>query len=133
MRYLVFLLFSFSFSSYAFSQDTTITNFECEMPVIYDLPEVDPMFPGGQDSMMTFIGKNFVIPSIGVCGTWTVYIDFVINTDGSLTDIKILKGSGTVLDEEALRVVKLMPNWIPAQHGGKVVRSRYALPIRITV
>jgi TonB family protein len=134
MRYIIFLLFSFSLAIQSIAQDTTIIVISCGDDNISEIPEIDPMFPGGMDSMMTFIAKNFVMSGTCVCGSWTTYEGFIVNTDGSLCDIKILKGSDMlILDNEALRVVQSMPNWIPAQDDGKVVRSRFVVPISVTI
>ncbi len=131
MRYIFSILFSVLVSAQSFAQDSTITVISCGESDLCILPEIDPMFPGGMDSMMTLIGKNFVIPGTCVCYSAVIYVGFIVNTDGSLTNVEILKGSETDLDDEAVRVVKLMPNWIPAQNNGQIVRTQYIIPFRI--
>ena len=65
--------------------------------------------------------------SAGVSGR--VFVSFVVNTDGSLTDVAVLKGIGFGCDEEALRVVRQMPRWKPGKQSGRAVRVKYNLPI----
>jgi protein TonB len=132
MHHIFSILFSFLLSAQSFAQDSTITVISCgEASDIYTTTEIDPMFPGGVDSMMNFIAKNFVIPGTCVTYSFIIYVGFIVNTDGSLTDVKILKGSETALDDEAIRVVQLMPKWIPGQVGGVIVRSRFVIPFSI--
>lgn len=91
-----------------------------------------PSFPGGEQAMFQFIMQNMKYPAEalqnGVEGT--VAVQFVVNKDGSLSDIKLLKDIGAGCGEEALRVVKLMPRWAPGQHLGHPVRVQYTLPMR---
>jgi protein TonB len=63
----------------------------------------------------------------------TVYITFVVDTDGSLLYIRVLRGIGGGCDEEALRVVRLMPKWVPGKQGGKAVKVQYTLAVRFTL
>ncbi|GAB3703325.1 energy transducer TonB [Spirosoma flavus] len=97
--------------------------------------EQQPEFPGGMDALRSFLGKNLKYPraaaSAGVSGR--VYISFVVNTDGSLTDVQVLKGVGFGCDEEALRVVNKMPAWRPGKQSGRTVRVKYNLPITFTL
>ena len=90
-----------------------------------------PEYPGGQDQMVQFIQQNVQYPEISreneVEGK--VYIRFVVDIEGSLTDIKILKGVDEHIDAEALRVVQAMPKWSPGTQKGKPVRVTFTLPI----
>lgn len=103
-------------------------------PVV-DFAEVDPQFPGGDDAMAQFIQANVVYPEksreMGEQGT--VYVQFVVNADGSISDVIVLKGVSDLLDAEAMRVIKLMPNWKPGFQNGKPVRVRYQIPIAFTI
>ncbi|MEZ4806260.1 MAG: energy transducer TonB [Flavobacteriales bacterium] len=94
--------------------------------------EVMPEFPGGSEALFKYMGKHVTYPEEaienGVQGT--VYVSFVIESDGRINEVKVLRGIGSGCDEEALRVVKSMPNWIPGTQRGKPVRVRYNLPIR---
>lgn len=96
------------------------------------ITEEMPSFPGGQEAMMKYIGKNFKYPKeavdSGIQGT--VFVTFVVERDGSITGVKTLRGIGSGCDEEALRVVQSMPKWIAGKQRGKEVRVQYNLPIR---
>nr|WP_051590591.1 energy transducer TonB [Flavobacterium daejeonense] len=92
--------------------------------------EVKPTFPGGINEFYQFIGKNFQTPKVeGLKGK--IYITFVIEKDGSVMDIKILRDIGYGTGEEAVRVLKECPKWNPGIQNGKVVRVLYSLPINI--
>jgi TonB family protein len=90
-----------------------------------------PTFPGGDNALFTFIGKHIVYPEnakkSGVQGK--VYVEFVVDKGGSVKEIKISKGIGAGCDEEAVRVIKLMPKWNPGKDKGKVVNVKIVLPI----
>jgi len=98
---------------------------------IIDKPDIMAEFPGGARAFGAFLQKNMVYPSAAnqanVGGK--VYVQFVVNTDGSIQDVQILKSVGFGCDEEAIRVIKLAPKWIPAKQLGRSVRSRFTLPI----
>lgn len=104
----------------------------------YDIPESDvvmfadvmPEYPGGTNAMFDFIRKNVKYPESakekGIEGR--VYVNFVIDKDGSISDIKVLRGLCKEIDEEAVRVVKAMPKWNPGMQDGEPVRVQYMLP-----
>jgi TonB family protein len=91
-----------------------------------------PEFPGGQDALMKYVAKSIKYPDdaleSGIHGT--VFVSFVVETDGRITEVKVLRGIRGGCDEEALRVMKGMPSWKPGKQNGKLVRVRYNLPIR---
>jgi protein TonB len=92
--------------------------------------EVKPDFPGGLDKFYKFIGKNFQTPEEeGLSGK--IFVTFVVEKDGSLTDIKVLRDIGYGTGKEALRVLKSCPRWNPGEQNGKKVRVLYSLPITI--
>lgn len=95
------------------------------------IPEEMPSFPGGVMALMEFLQKNVKYPveaqKKGVQGR--VLVSFVVEKDGSLSEIKTVKSVDPLLDEEALRVVKSMPNWTPGKQKGKAVRVKYNVPI----
>ena len=107
-----------------------------EDPIIDDTPvvvaEEKPEFPGGEDALYKFLYKNLNYPVMAresnVQGT--VYIMFVVEKDGSITNIRIGRGIGAGCDEEAVRVIQLMPNWKPASKFNRPVRFSYTLPVR---
>lgn len=94
--------------------------------------EVMPEYPGGQQAMFAYIGKELKYPEAAIESNveGAVVISFVVERDGSIGDVKVLRGIGFGCDEEAVRVVKSMPNWTPGQQGGKAVRTSFNLPIR---
>lgn len=92
--------------------------------------EVKPDFPGGLDKFYKFIGKNFQVPEEeGLKGR--VFVTFVVEKDGSLTDIKVIRDIGYGTGKEAIRVLKSCPRWNPGEQNGKKVRVLYSLPITI--
>jgi protein TonB len=103
---------------------------ETEAPFV--IVEQMPQFPGGEKEMMNFIRSHLKYPvlaqEMGVSGT--VIINFVVDKTGSITNIIITRGIGSGCDEEAIRVVKLMPKWTPGRQGGRTVRVSYNLPFR---
>jgi len=90
-----------------------------------------PEFPGGHREFVKFISKNVeyleIAREYGIEGT--VYVGFVVEADGSITQVNVARGLFKPLDEEAVRVVKLMPAWKPGKQKGKPVRVRYKVPI----
>ena len=90
---------------------------------------------GGQDAMVDYVAKSIVYPekakADGVQGK--VYVQFVVETDGSIADATLMRGIGGECDDEALRVVKSMPKWQPATFKGKPARSKYVMPIYYTL
>lgn len=99
---------------------------------IFIVVEEEPQFKGGADALYEYLAKNMKYPKIAVESNiqGTVFVTFVIETDGSITDVKLLKGIGGGCDEEALRVVKNMPRWYPGKQRGVPVRVQYNLPVR---
>ena len=99
--------------------------------VVEDMPE----YPGGNKALYAFMGQNIKYPQDakdkGIQGT--VYVSFVVEKDGSVSHVKILRGVSKSLDSEAMRVVKTMPNWKPGKQRGKAVRVQYNLPIKFTL
>ena len=92
--------------------------------------EVKPDFPGGIDKFLTFVGKNYTPPEEeGLKGK--VYVTFVVEKDGSLTDIKVLRDIGYGTGKEAIRVLNKSPKWTPGEQNGKKVRCTFSLPISI--
>ena len=113
------------------SEITDIKVKQMDNDSIYNTVEVMPEFPGGMDQMAKYLSENIKYPEgakdKGVSGR--VFIGFVIEKDGSVSNAEVMKGIGGGCDEEALRVVKAMPNWKPGTMKGKPVRVHYTLPI----
>lgn len=102
---------------------------------IFMVVEDSPTFPGGEGEMMRYISNNIEYPQMekenGIEGQ--VVVNFVVNEDGSISNIKILKGITKGLNEEAKRVIKTMPKWEPGEQRGKPVKVRVNLPIRFSL
>lgn len=98
---------------------------------VFNMVEQMPAFPGGQGELMHYFAKNINYPTIaqenGTQGR--VILQFVVEKDGSITDVKVVRGVDPYLDKEAVRVVKEMPKWIPGKQNGKAVRVKYTVPV----
>jgi hypothetical protein len=99
---------------------------------IFMIVEQQPQYEGGYEAMMHFIKKTMKLPSGMKKGgiDVTVFVTFVVAKDGSLQDIKIYRGSRPDVNEEAVRIIRLMPKWRPGMQNGKPVLVRFILPIR---
>jgi protein TonB len=102
-----------------------------EAKPVFTIVEEMPSFPGGEAERNKFLAENIVYPQQatenGIQGT--VYVSFVVDSKGNVTDVKVLRGIGGGCDEEALRVVKMMPQWHPGKQNGKLVRVLFNMPI----
>ena len=101
----------------------------------FTIVEQQPEYPGGLVALRTFLGNNLKYPRAAVASgiSGRVYVSFVVNTDGSLTDLQVIKGIGFGCDEEAVRVMQKMPHWRPGKQSGRAVRVKYNLPISFTL
>ena len=108
---------------------------EVEETEIFTVVEENPGFPGGDEARIKFLQSNMKYPTMaresGIQGK--VYVTFVVEKNGNVTDVKILRGIGGGCDEEAIRVVKSMPKWNPGKQRGKNVRVQFNLPIQFTL
>ena len=99
--------------------------------VIVDVAEIMPEFPGGTAALMKYLGTNIKYPTIaqenGTQGR--VIIQFVVERDGTISDVHIARGVDPYLDKEAVRVVQSMPKWIPGKQNGKAVRVKFTVPV----
>jgi len=102
---------------------------------VYLVVEEMPEFPGGEEERMKFLANNIKYPEKarenGIQGT--VYVNFVIEPDGSISNIKIRRGISKELNEEVIRVIKLMPKWIPGKQRGIAVRVSYNMPVKFSL
>lgn len=98
---------------------------------IFVIVEEMPSFPGGDVKMMEYLAKNIKYPQMaresGIQGR--VFINFVVEPDGHVSNVKVIRGIGGGCDEEAVRVVKAMPKWKAGKQRGKAVRVSYNLPV----
>jgi len=102
---------------------------------VYAVVEKQPSYPGGDDARVAFLGQNIKYPEQatknGVQGK--VFVTFVIEADGSISNVKVLRGIGGGCDEEAVRIISIMPKWNPGMKNGKAVRVQFNLPIKFTL
>ena len=101
----------------------------------FDVVEEMPVFPGGMQGMINFLSENISYPKDAqetkISGR--VIISFVVEKDGSVSEVQTVKPLYPSLDEEAVRIVKNMPNWIPGKQKGQTVRVKYTLPISFSL
>ena len=98
---------------------------------VFDVVEVMPSFPGGQGALFEWLSKNIKYPVVaeenGVQGR--VIVTFVVERNGSITDVQVVKSVDPSRDKEAVRVVKAMPHWIPGKQNGSAVRVKFTVPV----
>ncbi len=109
-----------------------------EKPVveeIFDVVEEAPEPMGGMQALYDYLGKEVKYPQMAMDNNiqGKVYVQFVVEKDGSINDVNVVKGVHNTLDKEATRVVKAMPKWKPGKQRGKAVRVRYTIPINFTI
>jgi len=99
------------------------------------IPQFMPEFPGGLSQLYAFMGKNIKYPQLAketnIQGT--VFVNFIVEKDGSISNVTILRSIGGGCDEEAIRVVQAMPKWKPGMQMGEPVRVSYNLPVKFTL
>jgi len=102
---------------------------------IFTSVEQAPAFPGGLEAFYKYLGKNIRYPAVARENNTQgrVIVNFVCERDGSLTDIKVVRGIGDGCDEEAIRVIKASPKWSPGIQNGRPVRCSYTVPIAFTL
>lgn len=100
-------------------------------PKVFDTVEQMPEYPGGMQAMIEFLQANMKYPENAAKQKveGRVMVQFVVETDGSVTDVHVAKQVFPSLDAEAIRVVQAMPKWTPGKDKGRVVRVKYNLPI----
>ena len=104
---------------------------EIQPTLMGDVVEQMPSFPGGSQALLNYLSEHINYPEgyEEICIQGRVVITFVVEKDGSLSDITVVKSLEKAFDEEALRAVKSMPKWIPAMQNGELVRAKYTVPI----
>lgn len=113
----------------AISKNTRDTN------MVFDVVEENPEFIGGMEGLGKFLQENLKYPEAAKKANYSgkVYTSFIVNTDGTTTNFEVLKSGEFGCNEEALRVLKLVPKWIPGKSKGKTVRSRFIVPINFAL
>ena len=108
---------------------------EVEEQRIFQIVEEQPEFPGGEEARLRFLRDNMNYPMMareaGIQGT--VFVTFVVERDGSITNVEILRGIGGGCDEEAIRVTRMMPRWKPGKQRNRPVRTQFRMPIRFAL
>lgn len=121
--------FTFTLSEHLFEQLIDIAT--SEVDTVYQIVEEMPKFPGGEKALMDYVSNNVKYPeeakNKNIAGR--VFVSFVVEKDGSIGEVKVLRGIGGGCDEEAVRVIKEMPKWKPGMQKGKPVRVNYMMPI----
>ena len=138
MKQLLCLILLFA-STESFSQEEpTPVKQTAPQPIVPEYKEEkivvsdkEPEFPGGAEALYQFMSDNLHYPESAIKNgeAGRVFVQFTVEVDGTLSDVKIMRGVSEALDAEALRLVKKMPLWIPGETNGKKVRVRYNLPI----
>jgi protein TonB len=148
MKKIIIFQFVFFAVNFSFAQRGTIKvdKAEKQQPKIdtsattgystsFMLVQLIPQYPGGYSELIKFIKSNLVYPKsaaeAGISGT--VYVSFVVEKDGSISNVRIQKGIFPDCDKEAIRVVSLMPKWTPGKENGKIVSMRCSLPIKFKI
>lgn len=102
---------------------------------IFSFVEVMPSFEGGDQELLRYLGDNLKYPKIAidVNAERTVYLQFVVEADGNIAEVTVLRSVFEHLDQEAIRVIKAMPKWLPGRQNGKSVRVLYTIPIKFDI
>ncbi|MDG2342959.1 MAG: TonB family protein [Flavobacteriales bacterium] len=115
--------------------DLNITDSDLVIEQIFEVVEQNPQFVGGMKKLYEYLSKNIKYPEVakenGIQGK--VFVQFIICKDGKIESAKIVKGIHSSINNEALKVVKSMPNWIPGKQRGVPVKTRFTLPIKFRI
>ncbi|MDR1793010.1 MAG: energy transducer TonB [Bacteroidales bacterium] len=124
---------SSKFDEIVFVEDTKVE--EVHEMEIFKVVEEEPAFPGGEEARIKFLKDNIVYPKIAreTNQEGTIRVGFVVERDGSITHVKVLRGESPALCEEAIRVTKMMPKWKPGKQRNKAVRVEFSMPITFTL
>ena len=95
--------------------------------------EVQPEFPGGAEGFAKYVQRNFRTPEVDSDLKGRVFVEFVVEKDGTLTDVKVVRDLGYGTGAEAMRMLKNAPKWRPGEQNGKKIRVRYSLPILLDI
>ena len=129
MKTTLFLfLLTFTVAFAASAQDT-------EKGKVYSEVEVMPQYPGGQEALFKFISENVTYPQNAHKNNieGKVFVQFIVDKKGAVTNAKVVRGVDPDLDKEALRVINLMEKWTPGKNKGKTVKVKYTIPINFAL
>jgi len=138
MKHILSITLLFFCSSFSFGQQNEVINDTCISVfdksinrTIYEHVSIMPEFPGGEDSLFAFAGKNFVYPSIEAHVEGKIITSFIIESDGQITNKKIVSGLYKDIDDNVLKLIDKMPRWNSGLCNGKKVAVRYIFPFLI--
>jgi len=117
-------------------QQPEITQQDTTKNKVYNVAGLDklPEYPGGMEAFRSYIGKNYIVPDVDKDMNAKIFVSFIVEKDGSMTSIKVLRDPGYGMGDEAVRVIKTIDKkWTPGVYQGEKVRASYTLPIAINV
>lgn len=131
MKPILLLLFGLFIAQMGQAKNATSDTLQAEQ-AFFEIVEQMPVFPGGQAAMLKFIYQNQRYTDIALKEKieGTVIVEFIVEKDGSLSNIKVLKDIGGGCGNEAVRIVKLMPKWEPARQRDIPVRCKMRIPVK---
>jgi len=127
MKYLFFLIILIPFSISTKAQ----TNPDSLEVLIWSLENM-PQFPGGYDSLNSFIRQNINWKKIKGCGEGRVFIKFIVDEEGTISEPEVVKGISKEFDNEAIRIFKLLPKWKPGLQNGMALKVQMVYPVRFS-
>jgi Gram-negative bacterial TonB protein C-terminal len=130
MKKIIYCFIVLFLIQYSFSQ--TAVYEVPKTPLTYDLVEVRPEFPGGYLEFLKFISSNYKLPEVESL-SGAVKVSFVIDELGKITNIKVIKDLGNGTGEEAIRVLKMCPKWLPGENENQKVSVAMTIPINIQI
>lgn len=119
--------------------DWDFSEYDFDPPVetneVFNFPQLMPSFPGGDKAMADYLRKKLMVPEKAKANriSGTVFISFIVEKDGSISNVEVMKGIGAGCDQEAARVVASMPKWNPGMQGNQPVRVACRIPIRFKI
>ena len=111
--------------------EKSFTNQNETYVIVEDMPE----FPGGEKALLTYITENVVYPEEAKKKNieGTVYVNFVVNSEGKVQDVATIRGVDPIIDQEAIKVIEIMPEWKPGRQGGNPVNVSIQVPIKFQI
>lgn len=135
-KQIIIIVLLITSSSFLFSQNTDQKNqTKAKRKGVFEKVDKMPEFPGGSEALMKFINSNIKYPKEAKEKniTGTVKVNFIVNKDGTVSDAKPSTNIGGGCEEEAVRVIKMMPKWVPGQQKGVNVPVYFTLPVKFAL
>ena|ERR1041385_5558892 len=132
---LIAVTFSFAQTTTPAKTQATKTDVKTEAGPVYTKVDHMPSFPGGEEELARFFSKNIQYPKEALDNKieGTVYVTFVVDINGKISNVQMLKRMAYGMDQEAMRVVKLMPDWTPGHQDGKPVPVQVTIPVKFSL